>query len=75
AMVDYEEVHLFYKNVDNSDHDDWCFYIDIIDVDDVNEVTVEEFEQLADQLNPQYESVDDILSKMKELNNQLNKTP
>lgn len=74
SMVDYKEVHLFYKGLGDDD-DDWCFYIDIMDDEDIDIVTVEEFEELADQFNPQYNSVDDILSKMKELNNQLNKTP
>ena len=74
-MVEYDEVHLFYKNVSHDEDDDWCFLIDIMEDEDINIVTVEEFEELADQFNPQYKSVDDILSKMKELNNQLNKTP
>lgn len=72
AMVDYDDVYLYYADLTDCG---WAFLIDSIDTEDFNEVTMEEFEELADQLNPQYESVDDILSKMKELNNQLNKIP
>jgi hypothetical protein len=35
-------------------------------------MSIEQFEALADDYNPQYKSVDDILSKIKELNNLLN---
>jgi hypothetical protein len=73
-IVDHNAAHLFYTNAGHND-DDYCFYIDIVDDDVLDErdiVSVEEFEELADQLNPQYESIDDILSKMKELNKILN---
>ena len=33
---------------------------------------MEEFEALCDDYNPQYKNMEDILSKMKELNNLLN---
>ncbi len=71
-MMDYDYAHLHYRDAGN---DDYCFYIDIVDEDNLEElniVSVEEFEQLANDLNPQYDGIDDILSKMKELNRMLN---
>lgn len=76
--VDHGETYLFYKNTSHDTDDCYEFYIDIIDPDDLEErnvVSMEEFEQLAEQLNPQYDSIEDILIKMKELNRILNQTP
>lgn len=76
--VDHGETYLFYKNTSISGNDEYEFYIDVIDPDDLEErnvVSIEEFEQLADQLNPEYDSIEDILIKMKELNRILNQTP
>lgn len=73
-IVDHDDAHLFYTNASHGD-DDYCFYIDIVDDDVLDErdiVSVEEFEQLAEQLSPQYDSIEDILSKMKELNKIIN---
>jgi hypothetical protein len=73
-MDDEEDQYLkYWENVD----DDLRigFYIDTLDDDqddDLNIIPMEEFEELADNYNPQLKSVDDILSKMKELNNLLN---
>jgi hypothetical protein len=76
-IVEHDDAYLFYTDAGHGD-DDYCFYIDIIDPDDLEErnvVSMEEFEQLAEQLNPQYDSIEDILIKMKELNRILNQTP
>jgi hypothetical protein len=73
--VDHGETYLFYKNTSHGGDDDYAFYIDIIDPEDLEErnvVSMQEFEQLAEQLNPQYDNIDDILIKMKELNRMLN---
>jgi len=72
--VDHEGVYLFYKDTGCND-DNYAFYVDILNHEDLEErniVSIEEFEQLANELNPQYNSVDDILIKMKELNRMLN---
>ena len=71
-ILDYDYAHLFYGNYEN---DDWGFYVDVKDEDEIEEldvVSVEEFEELANDLNPQYDGIDAILSKMKELNRMLN---
>jgi len=70
--VDGGDVYLHYRD---TGYDDYAFYVDIIDPDDFKEhdvVSMEEFEQLAEQLNPQYDGIDDILIKIKELNRMLN---
>jgi hypothetical protein len=73
-MDDDEDQYL--KYCDNVDDDRRVgFYIDTLDEendDDLNIMSMEEFEALADDYNPQFKSVDDILSKLKELNNILN---
>jgi hypothetical protein len=43
-----------------------------IDIDEFNMMSIEEFEVLAEDYYPIYESVDDILSKLKEINNLIN---
>lgn len=51
------------------------FYIDTLDEENdehLNIMSMQEFESLAEDYNPQFKSVDDILSKLKELNNLLN---
>ena len=76
--VDHGETYLFYENTGHNGVNEYEFYIDIIDPDDFKEhdvVSMEEFEQLAEQLNPQYDGIDDILSKIKELNRILNQNP
>jgi hypothetical protein len=74
--VDYEGhglTYLRYQTKEIAEDDDHIgFYVDNMDEDDYNIVSIQEFEELANDYNPQYKSVDDILSKMKELNNLLN---
>jgi hypothetical protein len=75
--VDYEDdpTYLQYQE-DYDDEDHIGFYIDNIDgdkeEDDFNFVSMKTFEILAEDYNPQFKSVDDILAKLKELNNILN---
>lgn len=73
-MDDNEDQYLKYCENANDD----CrvgFYIDTLDEENdehLNIMSMEEFEALADDYNPQFKSVDDILAKLKELNNILN---
>ncbi len=73
--IDYEDnpTYLKYQPKDSTvDVDNIGFYVDSIDEDDednYNIVSMEEFEALAEDYNPQYESINDILIKIKELNN------
>jgi len=77
--VDYEDdpTYLQYR-AEDGDKDQIGFYVDNLDnldeedKDDFNIVSIEEFEALAEDYNPQYKSMEDILSKLKELNNLLN---
>ena len=73
-MGDEEDQYLKYCT--NADDDRRVgFYIDTLNEendDHLNIMSMEEFEALADDYNPQLKSVDDILSKLKELNNILN---
>ena len=73
--VDDEEDQ-YLKYCDNAnDKDRIGFYIDTLDDDQDDDLTImsmEAFEALAEDYNPQFKSVDDILSKLKELNNLLN---
>lgn len=69
--------YLQYRDEDSGRDDDSIgFYVDSLDddkdEDDYNLISIEEFEALANDLNPIYNSIEDILSKMKELNNILN---
>lgn len=67
-------IYLRYKK-DDRDDSYIGFYIDNLDdksEDDYNLVSIEEFESLANDLNPIYNDMDDILSKLKEINNILN---
>jgi hypothetical protein len=74
---DDEPTYLQYKDKDSS-RDDNCigFYVDTLendkDEDDYNLLSIEEFESLANSLNPIYNNMEDILSKLKEINNILN---
>lgn len=71
--VDYEDDQTYLKY--DNDHDEDCrgFYVDNIDdPDEYNEVSTAYFEELAEDYNPQFKSVDNILVKLKELNNLLN---
>jgi hypothetical protein len=63
---------MYYTNAVNKDQ--MGFYIDTLyeEDDNLNIMSMEEFEALAEDYNPQYKSVEDILSKIKELNNLLN---
>jgi len=76
--VDYEDdlTYLQYQpKEDAPTEDNVGFYVDNLDEkneDDYNIVSIKEFEALAEDYNPQNQSLDDILSKMKELNNLLN---
>jgi len=73
-MDDNEDQYLKYCDNAN-DKDRIGFYIDTLDDDqddDLNIVSMQEFELLAEDYNPQYKSIDDILSELKELNNLLN---
>ena len=73
---DDDPTYLQYLDKDSGRDDDSIgFYVDTLDgkdEDDYNLVSIEEFEALANDLNPIYNSIEDILSKMKELNNILN---
>lgn len=73
-MADEEDQYL--KYCENADDDRRVgFYIDILDEENderLNIMSIEEFEALCEDYNPQFKSVDDILSKLKELNNLLN---
>jgi hypothetical protein len=71
-MDDDEDQYLKYCE-NNPDDRRIGFYIDTLDEeDDLNIMSMEEFEALADDYNPQFKSVEDALSKIKEINNLLN---
>jgi hypothetical protein len=71
-MDDDEDQCLKYS--DNVDDDRRVgFYIDTLDEeDDLNIMSMEEFEALANDYNPQFKNIEDILSTIKGLNNLLN---
>lgn len=73
-MDDEEDQYLkYYQN--NDDDRRTGFYIDVLDEDEDRDfiiMSVQAFEELADDYNPQLKNVDDILAKLKELNNLLN---
>ena len=73
-MADEDDQYL--KYCENADDDRRVgFYIDTLNEEDDDHLTImsmDHFELLAEDYNPQYKSVDDILSKLKELNNILN---
>lgn len=74
--VDYRDedrpTYLKYDELDN-DNDRVGFYVDSVDdEDEFYIISITQFEEHADDYNPQYKSVDDILAKLKELNNLLN---
>lgn len=63
----------YYEDDDDDDVDRVGFYVDCVDDEDkFNIVSITQFEEYADDYNPQFKSVDDILVKLKELNNLLN---
>ena len=81
--VDYNDPHndhdeptyLKYQHKHSTRNDDNVgFYVYSIEdgIDNYNLVSIEEFEALANDLNPIYNDMDDILSKLKEINNILN---
>lgn len=71
-MADEDDQYLKYcENVDDDRR--VGFYIDTLnEEDDLTIMSMELFESLADDYNPQFKSIDDILSTLKELNNILN---
>lgn len=73
-MDDSEDQYLKYCENANDDRR-VGFYIDTLDEEndqDLNIMYMAQFEALCEDYNPQYKSVDDILAKLKELNNILN---
>lgn len=77
--VEYDEsgpTYLQYQDKASSSDDNHIgFYVDNIDdedIDNYNIVSIEEFIALANNLNPIYIDIEDILSKLKEINNILN---
>jgi hypothetical protein len=73
-MSDEEDQYLKYCKNDTDDYR-VGFYIDTLNEDkddDLAIMSMEEFESLAEDYNPQYKSIDDILSTLKKLNNILN---
>ena len=84
----WKETELGFEYIDDIDEDQYLkyctnaddkdrigFYIDTLDEENdehLNIMSMEEFEELADNYNPQFKSVEDALSKIKELNNILN---
>ena len=76
--VDYEDdpTYLHYQSKEAASDDDHIgFYVDNLDKKDedyFNIVSIEEFEALCEDYNPQFKSIEDILSTLKELNNLLN---
>ena len=76
--VDYEDdpTYLHYQSKEGAgDDDNIGFYVDNLDEKDENDfnfISIEEFKELCEDYNPQYKSIDDILSTLKELNNILN---
>lgn len=73
-MNDEEDQYLKYFENNDDDRREG-FYIDVLDEDEDRDfiiMSVQAFEELADDYNPQFKSVDDILVKLKELNNLLN---
>lgn len=53
------------------------FYVDILDIDEItdfNLISLEDFEVLCEELAPE-QDIDEIISKIKELNNIVNKNP
>lgn len=73
---DDDDVSLYLRyREDDRDESYTGFYVNNLDdksEDDYNLVSIEEFESLANDLNPIYNDMDDILSKLKEINNILN---
>jgi hypothetical protein len=66
--------HLFCSGIKG----ELSFYVDsfcddYIVENDLNVVSIEEFETLAQEMNPQSDDMDDILAKVRELNYKINK--
>ena len=73
-MADDEDQYLKYCE-NNTDDRRVGFYIDTLneeDDDHLNIMSMAQFEALCEDYNPQFKSIDDILSTLKELNNILN---
>jgi hypothetical protein len=75
--VDYDDDSIIYLQhcLEDSDKNHIGFYVDNLDgkdEDDYNVLSIEEFEALANDYNPQFDNMEDILSTMKELNNLIN---
>lgn len=77
VYYDDDDVYLQQQSKEDAGDDDRIgFFVDKIDDIEENEtlniVTMKEFEALCEDYNPQFKNMEDILSKMKELNNLLN---
>ena len=72
--VDYDdEDRSTYLQYGEDDEDSTGFYVDCVDdEDEFHIISITQFEEHAEDYNPQFKSVDDILAKLKELNNLLN---
>ena len=75
--VDYGEdlpIYLHYDDEkDEYEESRVGFFVDDMDFKhNYNIMSIEEFEALANTLNPEYDNIEDILSKLKEINNILN---
>jgi hypothetical protein len=76
--IDYDDddipTYLYYDDtMDESEKSRVGFFVDDMDFKhNYNIMSIEEFEALANTLNPEYDSIEDILSKLKEINNILN---
>lgn len=76
--VDYDDDDIYFQHQSKEDatqEDHIGFFVDNFDgkdIDDYNIVTIEEFEALCEDYNPQFKNMEDIVSTLKELNNLLN---
>jgi hypothetical protein len=72
--VDYNDDRTYLQYYSTEDDEDYIgFYVDNLDgKDDYNILSIKEFEELANNYNPQSVNMEDILSTIKELNNFLN---
>jgi hypothetical protein len=77
--IDYDDddipTYLYYDDtMDESEKSRVGFFVDDIDddIDNYNIISIKEFETLANDLNPIFIEIEDILSKLKEINNILN---
>lgn len=74
-MDNDEDQYLKYCPTYANDKDRIGFYIDTLDEENDQDLTImyiPQFEALCEDYNPQFKSIDDVLTKLKELNNILN---